>query len=285
MRAIRAVMFAAIALQLASGASVRALLIDGSEWQPQTGPLKAMLETSDVLHVDVLTAPAKGTAFEPPFDKYKVVILNYGGDAWPLATMAALDKYLQNGGGLVVLAPADAAFPAWTEYNAMLGVSGAPNRDKSAGPFWFYAQGNLAFDSESPGAAGKAPKPDQPFVVTIRNTEHPIAKGLPLTWMHAADALLGNLRGPGKNMIVLGTAHSDPERGGTGRDEPVLLAISYGKGRVFHTLLGSTPDGMACVGYQTILQRGAEWAATGKVTVRIPSDFPREDKASTRPPK
>ena len=103
--------------------------------------------------------------------------------------------------------------------------------------------------------------------------------------MHASDTLAGNLRGPGKNMVVIATAHSDPEHGGTGRDEPVLLAISYGKGRVFHSLLGRTADGIACVGFQTVLQRGAEWAATGKVTLRMPTDFPHEEKVSLRPAK
>jgi len=103
--------------------------------------------------------------------------------------------------------------------------------------------------------------------------------------MHSADTLAGDLRGPGKNMVLLATARSDAERGGTRRDEPVLLAISYGKGRVFHTLLGHTAEGMACVGFQTMLERGAEWAATGKVTARMPSDFPTEEKVSTRPVK
>jgi uncharacterized protein len=284
MRAIWAAALAAIALPLVSGAPVHALLIDGAEWQPQTAALKAILEISD-MRVDVLTAPAKGNPFDPAFDRYKAVILNYGGDAWPVPTMAELEKYVQNGGGLVVLASADAAFPAWPEYNSMISLSGAANRDKSAGPIWFYQAGNLAFDNDTPGPAGQAPKPDQPFVVTIRNTEHPVAKGLPLDWMHASDTLAGNLRGPGKNMVVLATAQSDKERGGTGRDEPVLLAITYGKGRVFHALLGRTAEGIACIGFQTFLQRGAEWAATGKVTLRMPTDFPHEDKVSIRPVK
>lgn len=285
---IRAARLAAGALftcaGLACGASVHALLIDGAETQAQTPAIKAILEMGDV-HADVLTAPAKGNPFDPAFDRYKVVILNYSSDQWPLTTMAALEKYVQNGGGLVALASADAAFPMWTEYNLMLGVSSAPNRDKSAGPIWFYQGDNVAFDSDLSGPAGKTQQPDQPFKVTIRNTEHPVAKGLPLVWMHATDKLAGDLRGPGKNMLVLATAHSDKDHGGTGRDEAVLLAISYGRGRVFHTLLGKTEDGIACVGYQTTLQRGAEWAATGKVTLRMPTDFPREDKPSMRAAK
>jgi hypothetical protein len=285
MTAMRAALLVAISMELASGAAVRALLIDGPESQSDTAAVKAILQASGALQVDVITTPAKGSAFQPAFDKYKVVVLNYGGDAWPLNTVAALDKYLQAGGGLLVLPAADAAFPAWAEFNTILGVSGAANRDQSAGPIWFYHEGNMAFDAEAPGPAGKAPQPDQPFAVTIRNTEHPVTKGVPLVWMHSADTLAGDLRGPGKNMVLLATAHSDAERGGTGRDEPVLIALSYGKGRVLHTLLGRTADGMTCVGFQTILQRAAEWAATGKVTVRMPSDFPTEEKTSTRPLK
>lgn len=285
MHALLAALLAAMTLDIASGASVKALLIDGQETQGQTSAIKSILEAGDVLHVDVLTAPAKGGAFDPPFDRYKVVILNYSGDGWPMSTLANLDKYLQNGGGMVALVSSDPAFPMSEEYNMMLGIDGASNRDQKAGPVWFYQEGNIAFDKEAKGPAGKAPKMAAPFAVTIRNTEQPITKGLPLEWMHASDTLLGNLRGPGKNMIVLATAHSDAERGGTGHDEPVLLTVSYGKGRVFHTLLGSTSDGVACVGFQTTLQRGAEWAATSKVNGRIPSDFPHEDKPSTRPVK
>ena len=83
-------------------------------------------------------------------------------------------------------------------------------------------------------------------------------------------------------MTLLATAFSDPEKGGTGRDEPQILTLSYGKGRVFHTLLGSLASGVDCVGFQVLLQRGAEWAATGKVTQRVPADFPGEDKVSTK---
>jgi hypothetical protein len=40
---------------------------------------------------------------------------------------------------------------------------------------------------------------------------------------------------------------------------------------------------MSCVGFILTLQRGAEWAATGKVTLKVPADFPTAAKASTRP--
>ncbi len=270
------------AMQLASAAS-KALIVDGPEWAAQTPALKAVLEAVGLFQVDLISIPANGAAsFQPSFDKYKLIVLNFGGEGWPVNTLSALDRYLQNGGGLVALPAAESALPVWPEYNGMLGLSAGANRTQSAGPFWFYKDSNLAFDSTTPGAAGKAMEPDQPFQVTIRNTEHPITKGMPLMWMHAKDRLMGNLRGPGKNMLVLATALSDSEKGGTGHDEPVMLAMTYGKGRIFHIMLGRVDDGISCVGFQTMLRRGAEWAATGKVTVKVPADFPSEDKISVR---
>ena len=64
-----------------------------------------------------------------------------------------------------------------------------------------------------------------PFTVTVRDAKHPITKGLPAAWMHQGDELYAKLRGPGSNMTVLATAHSDPANNGTGRDEPMLMVL------------------------------------------------------------
>ena len=62
----------------------------------------------------------------------------------------------------------------------------------------------------------------------------------------------------------------------------MLMTLEYGKGRVFHTVLGHADYSMNCVGFITTLQRGAEWAATGKVTIPVPKDFPTADKSADR---
>ena len=100
--------------------------------------------------------------------------------------------------------------------------------------------------------------------------------------MHASDELYSRMRGPGENMTVLGTAFSDPQNRGSGHDEPMLIVLSYGKGRVFHTTMGHDSEAIQCVGFITTFARGVEWAATGKVTQKVPHDFPTADKVSTR---
>jgi len=105
--------------------------------------------------------------------------------------------------------------------------------------------------------------------------------------MHGKDELYSELRGPAENLTLLATAYSDPKPRGSGEHEPVLFTIEYGKGRVFHTVLGHAggeprPPAMQCAGFIVTLQRGAEWAATGQVTQAAPGDFPTESEVRSR---
>ena len=102
---------------------------------------------------------------------------------------------------------------------------------------------------------------------TMKDEEDSIAERL--------DELYDRLRGPAEKMHVLATAYSDKETGGTGRHEPMMMTIDYGQGRVYHTPMGHADYSMECVGFILTFQRGAQWAATGKVTLSdIPDDFP-----------
>jgi hypothetical protein len=72
--------------------------------------------------------------------------------------------------------------------------------------------------------------------------------------------------------IVLATAYSDPAKPeGTGRDEAMIWVKRYGRGRVFVNAMGHDVDAMKGKGFQTLMIRGIEWAASGKVTSPVPS--------------
>jgi len=91
------------------------------------------------------------------------------------------------------------------------------------------------------------------------------------------------LRRPAKKIADLPTAYADPAQKGTGEHEPILFTVRYGKGRIFHTVLGHAPEQMRSVGFIVTYQRGTEWAATGRVTqVEVLEDFPTADAASLR---
>ena len=52
------------------------------------------------------------------------------------------------------------------------------------------------------------------------------------------------------------------------------MTITYGKGRVFHTVIGHSVTQIKRGSFVTTFLRGAEWAATGKVTLPVPAGFP-----------
>jgi type 1 glutamine amidotransferase len=193
-----------------------------------------------------------------------------------------LIKFVRNGGGFVSIHAADNAFPKWKEYNEMIGIGGWEGRNEQSGP-WVYWEGKVMRDT-SAGRGGDHGNIHR-FQVVTRTPGHPIMQGLPSIWLHAEDELYNRLRGPAENLTVLATAFDDPATRGSGRHEPVLLTIEYGKGRVFHTTLGHVRGDLIaqrCVGFIVTFQRGTEWAATGKVTQKVPADFPQESAVSMK---
>ena len=287
---------AALAVAIALGSAraaepVRVMILDGEsagtyhKWQATTPVLRKVLDETGLFNVDVVTAPPAGGdfgRFAPAFTAYRVVVLNYDApdERWPVELKSAFEQYVKSGGGLVVVHAADNAFPDWRAFNEMIGVGGWRGRTESAGPFWYMKDGRLVSDS-APGSAGSHGI-RTPFAVTVRDAEHPITRGLPKIWMHQGDELYARLRGPGRNMTVLATAYSDPSNNGSGRDEPQLMVLRYGGGRIFHTTLGDDINGLSSIDFVTTFQRGTEWAATGAVTQKVPAAFPTANAVSYR---
>lgn len=294
-------------------AKLRALIIDGQNnhavWPKSTIMMKQYLEETGLFEVDInrtvytwkgdreaaflplagvgktedLKKPKHDPNFTPEFEKYDVVISNFGFNAadWPEATQRALEEYMENGGGFVSVHAADNCFGQWNEYNRMIGLGGWGGRNSDSGPYvYFTNEGELVRD-DSPGGCGSH-GPQHQIPITVRVKDHPITKGLPDQWLTAKDECYAKLRGPAEKMTILATGKDSSGKAPTDRHEPILMVIDYGKGRTFHTTLGH--DDYSCEGVDFIVTftRGAEWAATGKVTQPVPDDFPTRDEGSSR---
>jgi len=278
---IAAALLAVSAAGVSAAEPIKALLVDGQNnhnWKAVSPVLKQALETSGRFTVDVATTPpdkSKMDEFKPAFSKYAVVVSNYNGDLWPAETCKAFETYVAGGGGLVIVHAADNAFPKWDAYNKMIGLGGWGGRNEKSGPMIRWRDGEIVRDTQ-PGPGGTHGK-NHEFVVDTRAPDHPIMAGLPARWKHTSDELYAKMRGPAENLTLLATAYADKANGGTGEHEPILFTIAYGNGRVFHTVLGHDVRSVKCVGFVTTLLRGAEWAATGKVTIPVPANFPGPD--------
>jgi hypothetical protein len=310
--------FALAGALLLAGADARAerlkaLIVDGQNnhqvWPKSTIMMKRYLEETGLFEVEIarthylwnwereaaylplagtgpyegLKEPKPDPSFKPDFKRYAVVISNFGWKAadWPEETRRAFEAYMAEGGALAVVHAADNSWPAWPEFNRMIGLGGWGDRSEKDGPYVYVDRDGKLVRDTAPGKAGKH-GPQNAFVVTVRDPAHPITKGLPDFWMHTKDECYSFLRGPAENMTVLATACDTPELKAAGRNEPMLMTIQYHKGRVFHTTLGHDDYSFESVGFITTFLRGVEWAATGQVTIPVPPDFPSADKPSAR---
>ncbi|MDX1566122.1 MAG: ThuA domain-containing protein, partial [Phycisphaeraceae bacterium] len=255
-------------------------------WRAMTPVNKATLEATGRFVVSVSTLPSNKAkadawdAWKPEFSKYDVVVSNYndGGKCrWPEARKKEFVDFVSGGGGFVPIHAADNSSGDWPEYNKMIAVGGWGGRKaKTHGSLLRKVDGTWKPDPAPRGRSGSHGR-KWAFPIIIEK-QHPITEGMPKTWKHAKDELYNSLRGPCENVQVLASAHSKQSR----VLEPMAMLITYGKGKVFHIPLGhvGSTDSIKCVGFQTLLARGTEFVATGKVTIGIPEKFPTADEVS-----
>lgn len=292
---------------------LKALIIDGQNnhavWPKSTIMMKQYLEDTGRFEVDIARPrytwqgkrekdylPLAGVGetedlpkskpdpnFAPNFSNYNVVVNNFGWQAadWSDATKMSLENFVKDGGGLVSVHAADNSWPNWPAYNRMIGLGGWGDRNEKNGPYVYYDDEGAIVRDLSPGSGG-AHGAQHHIPITAREPNHPIMKGLPKNWLTGMDECYGRLRGPAVNMTILATGEDQTHEKYKGRHEPMLMVIDFGKGRVFHTTLGHDTPAFENVGFITTLLRGTEWAATGKVTIPVPEDFPTATKATSR---
>jgi len=228
----------------------------------------------------------KWKSWRPKFSDYHVILNNYNGPSWGEQTNSDFVDFVKSGGGLVNIHAANNAFSDWLEFNQMIGLGWRNSH-----------QGTRLMVDDATGAAVRVESGEginsghgskHPFVVKSRHASHRIMKGLPIEWFHANDELYHGMRGPAANIDILLSAFSNEKKGGTGKHEPILWVTKFGDGRVVtntmgHIWVGKQKNGnypVHCVGFQTLLIRTVEWAATGNTTVDVPEVFPTKQELS-----
>jgi type 1 glutamine amidotransferase len=254
-----------LALVITAGAAddkpIKVLIITGDHghaWKETTPFLKSLL-TRAGMQVDVTEMPAKDLTASN-LARYDVLLLNYkdtnkgGPDThWSDENKKAFADAVRGGKGLVVYHHASSAFISGDSFDAEF--------EKVIAGGW-RKQGNHGKRHE--------------FKLTVRKADHPITQGLPAEFPHANDELYQNsVMFP--ESVVLVTAFSDKKLDpkNTDRHEPVVWVAQYGKGRVCENVLGHDVAAMQSPGFQALLARGVEWAATGAVHSPVPKELGR----------
>jgi len=239
---------------------VQVLILTGQnvhDWRGTTPLLKQALETTGRFEVRILEE-IRGIGPET-LAPYDVLVVNYynrgAHDRWGDRANAAVEEFVRNGKGAVIYHLSLGAFDGWSEY------------EKMSGGNW------------RPGNGHHSARHD--FTVDIKDGSHPNTAGLKSALPVKGDELYANLRWqPEGSYHVLATAYDDHALyngrarqpiPGAGIHQPILWTTQYGKGRVFVTTLGHGPEEVRGQAFTVTFARGAEWAATGKVTLPIPA--------------
>ncbi len=237
------------------------LVVSGAnnhDWRWTTPSLVKILEEADLFEVTVTYEPGKDLADAKALGKYEAVVLDYNGKRWGEDAETTFIEAVQGGLGVVVVHAADNHGPGWVEY------------EKLVGDLWRKGTGHGRFHT---------------FNVEMTDRDHPVTRSLPNFVLHPDELYHKLVNVHGVERRVLATAMSDPETGGTGNAEPMVLVKSFGEGRVFHTPLGhawvNNPVQQASHNdpqFRALITRGTEWAATGTVRDETTAPAPLTDE-------
>jgi hypothetical protein len=263
-------------------AKIQVLLITGQQnsehdWRRMEPLLRAILEDTGRFEVRV-TEEFRG-ATEATLAPYDLVVINYHGKGrlidpgeirWGQRTEQALFDFVRSGRGIVVYHSSFAmGDPSWPEFEQLAGAMLRP-------------------------AAVSRRNPALDFKVDIVDRDDPITRGMNASYLDVTDDMyVSMLWAPGEQIHVLATGVDDraaynpasfPPRNypilnmpkkiadlpGIGKSHPLVWTKRYGQGRVFAITLGHGPEAVARPFFVGLLTRGAEWAATGAVTIPLP---------------
>lgn len=139
-----------------------------------------------------------------------------------------LKNFVRSGGGLVLVHFACGAFQEWDEFGVLAGRAWDPNL--------------------------RGHDPHGTFTVEIADAEHPITRGL--TAFETTDELYTCLAGE-TPIHILATARSKVDQ----KDYPIAFVLQYGKGKVFHCVLGHDVEALDNPSVGELFRRGTAWTA------------------------
>ncbi len=230
--------------------TIRVLILSGRnnhEWQKTTPFLEKMFSQTGFFNTEITNQP--DTLKFSDFEKFNVVLSNWNSWPendlrWPEQTEKALLKFIENGGGFVTFHASTTVFYKWPEFQEISTAA------------WIM-------DTTSHG------KPSETRVEII-DQNHPVTQGLKS--FEIFDELWINASKNNK-FEALGTATNEELIKNGMESQPAILVAGNGKGRIFHTILGHDLKAMESTGFQELIIRGTEWAATGKVTHKVPKEI------------
>lgn len=222
------------------GKPIRTLIITGCDvgahpWRKTTPAIRKVLEDTKKFEVFVCEDPAILESKEA-LEKYSLIVQNYLNFRVPTISDKAkenLASFVKGGKGFVAFHLSSASFGEWGEFHKMVGR------------YWVM------------GKSGHGPRAT--FTSNIVDKEHPITKGM--SDFETDDELYAKLLGDGPIHLLV-SAYSDWSK----KVEPLVFTVSYGKGRVYHHCYGHDANAVLHPPVAKLMARGAEWAATGKVS-------------------
>ena len=239
---------------------IQVLIITGRHvhyWPDTTPGLKQALEDTGKFEVRV-TEEFRGATAKTLAD-YDLLVMNYYDRRqdpnlrWGEETQQAVEDFVNGGKGVVMYHLALGAFYHWSEWETMSGGN------------WRDGRGHHSAQHD--------------FDIDLVDRDHPVTRGLKTPLRMVDDELYANLVfQPPENFHVLATAYDDHSLygenvrqpiPGPGIHQPILWTVNYGAGRVFVTTLGHDGEDVLHPTFVTTYTRGAEWAATGDVTLPI----------------
>jgi type 1 glutamine amidotransferase len=228
---------------------IRVLILSGRnnhEWEKTTAVLDKMYGEIPVFKVSVTEKP--DTLEYDDLVNFDVIVSNWNN--WPendilLDTVqeAAFLKFVENGGGMVFFHAGASSYYSSEIYHR-LGIGrwgtqtahGTPTRAR----------------------------------ITRISQEHPITEGIPDFFI--MDEVWEKTDVHPDAEVLAGITALDESDGHPINGDAVFVN-RIGKGRSFYTILGHDERALFNTGFQTLMIRGTEWAARGKVTLELPRDF------------